>query len=237
MTPAMTLAELQSFGIDIDEPAYGRLERFVDLLLAENRKTNLTAIRERADAWLVHVCESLAVLPLLDDSSASSLIDIGCGGGVPGIPLACARPRIDVALLDATRKKIEACERIANGLRLSNVATIWSRAERAAHDPRYREQFEVVTARAVAALPLLAEYAAGFVQPGGRCIFFKTRQALERESSAAAGALRSCRLSHEQTLEYDLGPHGRRVVAVYRKLAALPSRLPRSPGQAKKRPL
>ena len=233
----MTLAELRELGLPIHADAHARLTTFVERLLSENEHINLTAVRDADDAWLVHVCESLTLLALLDEQQPSSLLDLGTGGGVPGLPLACARPELPVTLLDATRKKVEAADRIAGAIGLQNVKCIWGRAELQAHHPALREQFDVVVSRAVARLPLLVEFAAGFVRVGGRCLFFKTPGAMESEAREAAAALRACRLKFERAMSYSLGSHGERLIAIYRKTAPLPPNLPRPPGHAKKKPL
>ena len=160
----MTHAEMATAGFDIDESTHARLSRFVELLLEENTKLNLTAIRDADKVWPLHICDSLAIAPLIASAGAKRIIDLGSGGGVPGIPLACADPNLEVTLLDSTRKKIAALERIIAKIILANVATRWGRAETLAHELDLRESFDGLTARAVAALPLLIEYAAAFVR-------------------------------------------------------------------------
>ena len=234
----MTHAELRAAGYDLDPTAYGLLQRFADLLLAENRRLNLTAIRDAPSVWRTHICDSLALLPLLREIGAQTLLDLGTGGGLPGVPLACVAPDLHVTLLDATAKKLAAVERIVAALGLTNVTFACGRAETLAHDPRYREQFDALTARAVADLPVLLEYAAGFVRVGGVCLFPKTAAALETELPAAASAAEKCGLEWTGRREYVLpGEPTARTVAIYRKLRALPANLPRAAGRPKKRPL
>ena len=213
----MTQAEMTAAGFDLDQSAHARLSRFVELLLEENTKLNLTAIRDADKVWPLHICDSLAIAPLIASAGAKRIIDLGSGGGVPGIPLACANPSLQVTLLDSTRKKIAALERIIAGIKLPNISTQWGRAEELAHEPDFRESFDGLTARAVAALPLLIEYAAGFVRTGGRCWFSKSCD-VENEIAAAAKSAKACRLQLVKSHRFSLpGEHGERLILEYEK--------------------
>jgi len=231
----MTLAELRAADCDVDAAAYARLKRFVAGLLEENRCVNLISSASAAQVWPVHICDSLALLPLVQERSIRTLLDLGSGGGLPGVPLACVFPTIQVTLLDATRKKLAAVERVAAAVGLTNVRWAWGRAEVLAHEPAYREQFDAVTARAVAELPELVELAAGFVHPGGDAWFFKTLAAGATEVAAAQHAAGACAMEHVESRRYRV-PHSRseRVIVVYRKCGALGPDLPRRPGRPRK---
>ncbi|MBU0638471.1 MAG: 16S rRNA (guanine(527)-N(7))-methyltransferase RsmG [Planctomycetes bacterium] len=233
----MTLAELTAAGFVVDAEPYQRLARFVSALLDENRKLNLTAVRTEPEAWAIHICDSLAVLPLLQQWSQGhegearrvrradhSLLDLGSGGGVPGIPLACARPELHVTLLDAKRKKVAAAQRLADGLGLKNVSTVWGRAEQLACRSAYHEAFDFVTARAVAKLPVTLRYAARFVRPGGWCILYQSCRAVAEHVPAADDVARECGLARVETRPYALpDPHGQRVLVVYEKQPSAPA--------------
>ena len=233
----MTRAELAAAGYDVDEPAHAQLDRFVALLLEENRRLNLTSIRDARQAWVTHVCDSLALVPLVRAGCVDGLLDLGSGGGVPGVPLACVCSDLHVTLVDSTRKKLAAVERIVTELGLANVEYAVGRAETLAHQPACRERFDAVTARAVAELRVLLEYAAGFVRPGGWCWFFKTRAACAGEVQAAQRAAQTCALEFVEARPYALPERGgRRVIVVYRKRDPLRADLPRSAGRPSKRP-
>jgi 16S rRNA (guanine527-N7)-methyltransferase len=234
----MTHAELNAAGFAVSPAAHARLARFVDLLLRENQRVNLTAIRSANDVWPLHVCESLALVPLVEALRPHRLLDLGTGGGLPGIPLACVCDGLEVTLLDATRKKLDAVGRIVAELGLPKVGTLWGRAEMLAHDQAHREAFDAVTARAVAPLPTLVEYAAGFVRPGGQCWFAKTPAAGQREVERARRATDSCRLAYVRTDGFHLPrERGERAVVIYAKRAPLPRDLPRRPGLPRRKPL
>lgn len=234
----MTRNELAAAGFALETTAYLRLAHFVDLLLRENQRVNLTAVRKPADIWRFHICESLALLPLIDQAEPQMLMDLGSGGGLPGIPLACVRDRLQVVLLDATRKKLDACDRMATELGLKNLDLLWGRAETLAHDDDLRESFDVVTARGVAALPTLIEYAAGFVRVGGQCWFSKPAESAEKDVAKARRAAGECSMKHVETRSFSLPDNrGERAVIVYEKHAPLRAGLPRGQGLPKRKPL
>jgi 16S rRNA (guanine527-N7)-methyltransferase len=234
----MTRDELAVAGFVVEPDAYARLERFVELLLRENQRLNLTAIRDADEVWRLHVCESLALLPLVDELGVRRLLDLGTGGGIPGVPLACVRADLHVMLLDATRKKLDAVGRIVAELELPNVETLWGRAETLAHDQVYREKYDAVTARAVAKLPTLVEYASGFVRVGGQCWFAKSLDAAQREVEEARRAAGQCALRYVNTHRFQLpGEYGERAVVIHEKRSALRKNLPRSQGHPRRKPL
>lgn len=234
----MTQAELSAAGFEVDAAGHARLARFVACLMTEGQRLNLTAAADEAELWRRHVCDSLALRPIVAEFGAQSLMDVGSGGGLPGLPLACVCPAVRVTLLDATRKKVEAIARMVRDVGLDNVRAVWGRAEARAHDASVREQYDLASARAVAALPTLVELAAGFVRVGGQCWFFKTAAALRTEAPAAESAARRCGLVHVATVGYQLpGEATPRILVGYRKTAPLDAALPRSPGRAAKKPL
>ncbi|MCA9245012.1 MAG: 16S rRNA (guanine(527)-N(7))-methyltransferase RsmG, partial [Phycisphaerales bacterium] len=158
----MTIQEIASWGFEMDAAAHQRLAAFVEALLDENTRVNLTAIRNPPDTWALHVCDSLALAAMLGESGAASLVDIGSGGGAPAIPIACVAPQMRIVAIDRVGKKVDAIRRICDRVGLTNVKAYHGRAEDLAHQPGLREQFDAVTARAVAPLPTVLEYAAGF---------------------------------------------------------------------------
>lgn len=234
----MTFEELVGAGYPVRQDAYERLAHFVALLEEENRNLNLTGIREQRAVWELHVCDSLSLVPLCGGTVPSRLLDLGTGGGIPGIPLACVWPECEITLLDATRKKLLATERIVGKIGLSNVQSLWGRAEALAHEAEYRERYDVVAARAVGPLPTVVEYSAGFVRRGGQCWFEKSVAAARRESEEARRAAGACGLQFVRIHQYRLpADHGERAVVVYEKRSLLRRDLPRQQGLPKRKPL
>jgi 16S rRNA (guanine527-N7)-methyltransferase len=234
----MTHEQLQAAGYDIDATAHARLAAFVDLLLAANERVNLTGVRDVAAVWQVHVCDSLALLPLVDRRNPRRLIDVGTGGGIPGVLLAAARPDLHVTLLDATKKKTDAVRAIITDLQLANADVVTGRAEALARDPALREAYDVAVARAVASLAVLAEYCAGFARIGGWCWFPKSTSGLETELAGAKRAAGQCGLGPAQSVAYRRpGEAEDRVIVTYPKRRPLPAGLPREVGRPRKQPL
>lgn len=234
----MTRDELAAAGCAVSEAAYQRIALFLQRLLALNEQINLTAIREPALAWRRHVCDALAATPLLPNRDDARVLDLGTGGGVPGVVLACVRPELSVTLLDATRKKLTAIEEIIAPLNLAAVRCAWGRAETLAHEAAEREKYAVVLARAVAPLRVLVELASGFVKPGGRLVLWKTRRELDAEQADAAKAIPACKLKRLERVDYRVpDDEVDRVLVVYEKRGPLPARLPRAVGTPGKNPL
>ena len=207
-----------------------QLEQFLELLLEANSRFNLTALRERGVAWERHVLESLRLVPLLGE--ARSLLDLGSGGGLPGMVLAIARPELAVTLLEASTKKARFLADASRALGLQNVVVDCRRAEHAAA-PRepLREHFDVVTARAVAALPVLLELSVPFVRVGGHILAVKGERASEELADAQA-AMHALHVELEKSER-----HPSATVLVLVKRGATPGQFPRRSGEPGRKPL
>ncbi len=141
---------------------------------------NLTRIADRASAEVLHVADALTLVNLLP-RQAHALADVGSGGGVPGIPLAIARPDVAVVLIESTRKKAEFLDRTARQLGLGNVQVRAERAEKLADG---RGRFDIVTARAVAGIEELIQWCLPLLRPGGRLLAMKGGRAMEELAAA-----------------------------------------------------
>ncbi len=175
----------QRAGISLTAEQIARLSQYLDLLLAGNETMNLTRITDRPAAEIQHVGDSLTLLPFMP-TGAFSLADIGSGGGVPGIPLAIARPDARITLIESTKKKADFLTRTAATLQLANVRVVPQRAEDAGNSG-LRQSFDVVTARAVATIDWLAEWTLPLVKVGGKALLMKgPRHADELPTAAKA---------------------------------------------------
>ena len=149
--------------------AQRKLDAWLDLLVKWNRVYNLTAIRDRAQMETHHVNDALAILPHLPHGDSLRVLDIGTGAGVPGIPIAIARPRWRVVLLDSNHKKIAFATQAAAELGLAHVTAVAARAE----SWRADAPFDVVVSRAYSDLASFATVAARHVAPGGAIVAMK----------------------------------------------------------------
>jgi 16S rRNA (guanine527-N7)-methyltransferase len=201
-------ARLAAIGVALDAAAEARLGDYLARLLAMNEQMNLTAIHDPAQAWEKHALDALTLVPLLAELSAGSrLVDVGSGGGVPGIPLAIARPDLKVTLVEATQKKAAFLSAVAEALGLANVSVRAERAEQLAGGD-LRGTFHAVTARAVGRLSVLVPLTAPFAKVGGLVLLVKGQRADEELAEAARVMVRE-HCAHEKTVDT---PTGRIVV-------------------------
>ena len=155
-------------------------------MLEVNKTMNLTAIKEEKAVVVRHFLDSLTIEPFLPKNA--KMLDVGCGAGFPSLPVGIFREDLAITALDSTEKRIRYVQSTAATLALPHFSAIAARAEALAHDPQYREAFDVVTARAVAALPVLAELCLPFTRVGGSFIAMKAARG-EEELSAAKAAI------------------------------------------------
>lgn len=163
-----------SAGIPLNREAAEKLSEFHLLLTDWNKRMDLTAVLEESEMVDRHYVDSLT--PLTADGlipMGAAVIDVGSGAGFPGIPLAIARPDIQITLLDAQQKRVRFLQEACAQLNLANVRAVHGRAEDAAHLMEYRENFGLALARAVASLPALLELLLPFVRVGGRALCWK----------------------------------------------------------------
>jgi 16S rRNA (guanine527-N7)-methyltransferase len=176
---------LTEIGVTLDEAVIARLGDYLARLLAMNEQMNLTAIKDPIEAWDKHVLDALTLVPLLADLGAGArLADIGSGGGIPGIPLAIARPDLQVTLVEATQKKATFLVAVAAALGLTNVSVRAERAEQLGKGD-LRGAFDAVTARAVGRLVMLVPLTVPFVRPGGLVLLIKGQRAEEELAEAS----------------------------------------------------
>jgi 16S rRNA (guanine527-N7)-methyltransferase len=215
-----------------------QVERYVGLLLDANQRVNLTRVVEPVEVARLHLLDALAALPLLDAAAPDDVVDLGSGGGVPAIPLALARPSVSWVLVDSVRKKSAMLASFAEALGLGNVTVLAERAEVLGRDPAHRERYALVTARACAPLPVLAELALPLARVGGRLLAWKgpLRDDDEelRRGRAAIGQVGGARPVVTPAGVAALGGH---TFVVVEKARPTHPRFPRRPGEPSRRPL
>jgi 16S rRNA (guanine527-N7)-methyltransferase len=219
------------------------LGAYRDALYQHNQHTNLTAVRDLPGIERRLIVESLRLvptirdLPRIDAIGRQSLIDIGTGGGLPGMVIAIACPELDVTLMDATGKKVAFLDTVIRNLSLSNAVTIHGRAEEIAREPKYRMQFDIGTARAVSSLPALLELGLPFLRTGGHLVLPKGT-AIDDELTAAerAGAILGGSVLSTALLP-DAGSSIETRLVIVRKTSTTPRTYPRRTGVPAKSPL
>ena len=213
-----------------------KLQRYRALLLEWNQRFNLTAITDDEGIALRHFVDSLMVLQVLP-INPTRLIDVGTGPGFPGIPLKIARADLTVTVMDSVAKKVKFCDEVIRQLGLKGIRAEQGRAEEVAHQPAYREQFDGVTARAVAALPTLVEYLLPFAKVGGMCIAMKGSDA-EAEAAQAENAIRTLGGKLNRVVPVVLpGLPDKRSLIVIDKIAPTPVAYPRQGGMPRLAPI
>ncbi len=223
---------LKKYGSKTDPQLF---ERLADIILEWNEKINVTAVRDRKEFMEKNVADSLELLAVPEFSTAERILDLGTGGGFPGLPLAAACPEKRFVLADAVGKKLKVVADAAERLGLENVSVMHARAEDMGRDPSLRESFDLVTARAVAAMPVLAEYCLPFARVGGCFAAFKTAASAE-EIEGAAGALK--KLGGGEPVLIPSGSEGSgHLIAVVPKLSRTPDKYPRKAGTPSRDPL
>ena len=187
-------------------------EKLFELQTAYNQHTNITRISTKEDFYIKHIEDSLALLPFVE---RGRLVDIGTGGGYPGIPLAIERPELLVTLNDATQKKVKYLQSVIAELPLLNARAVWERAEKLNKQKEHYEQYDVVTARAVAEIQELIQLAAPFLRKGGRALLMKAKN-VEAEIAAAEKTAKKNRMALEKVHKYRLAEMDRAIV-IYKK--------------------
>lgn len=232
-SPLLRYAEEKSIAL----PAHvsEQLNTYAALLLEWNEKINLTAITEPKEVIEKHFIDSLSLLHYYEPKQGESLLDVGTGAGFPGMVLKILRPDLSVTLLDGHAKRFLFLEDLQNRLGLT-VTNLHARAELAAKETCYREQFDLVTARAVARLPILAEYCLPFVKPDGVFFAMKGPDGAE-ELSEAATAISLLGGGAPSLFTERLPGNHTRVFIRISKQSKTPGKYPRASGQIKKKPL
>ncbi len=238
-------AKIEGFGIELEEAEIKQLGKYLAALMDVNTRTNLSAIRDEEQAWERHIFDALTLVAVLGElpetEGRKKIIDVGSGGGLPGIPLAIVMPGVDFVLLDATKKKTDFIANCVEWLGLTNVEVINGRAEGLGQDKGrkvlqgyeggHRESYDGAMARAVGKVAMIAELTVPLVKVGGLVVLTKGEKAGE-EVAEAKKALHMLHTHHVGTVET---PTGR--VVVLEKQRATPKMYPRKDGEPKRVPL
>lgn len=228
------LANCQSIDVSIPQERLPLFQRFYELLLTANQTMNLTRITAPQDFLDRNLLDSLTISPLIPRNSW--VADIGSGAGFPALPLAMARPDLEITAVESVGKKCKFIQETAEALGLDNLTVLNLRSEQMARNLEYRERYNVVTARAVASLPTLLELCMPLVKVNGAFIAMKGQNA-DAELHASRKALQVLSTHHMKTRSFDLEPLQGSRVLVFEKAARTQDAYPRGSGLPGKKPL
>lgn len=226
---------LPEYGLSLGEEALAGLETYAAVLRDWNQRMNLTAITDDEGIAVKHFLDSLALLRYLELPQGAQVADVGTGAGFPGVVLKIARPDLRLTLIDGHGKRITFLEALLGELGFS-AECLHLRAEEAGRKPELRERFDLVTARAVAGMNVLAEYCLPLVKRGGVFAAMKGPEP-EEELSAAKKALRVLGGAETELQSYRLPNGDGRTLIMVRKTAPTPEAYPRCSAKIAKQPL
>lgn len=226
-------------GLQVSPAQASQFHAYRSLLLEWNRRTNLTAITDSEEVDRRLFLDSMLLLPALDSAlqltapNPQRMIDFGSGAGFPGLPIKIMRPDLDITLIEATGKKVAFLEACIAEIGLDRVTTLHGRAEDFARNPAFREQFDIVTARAVASLPALLELGMPFLRISGRALFPKGLDIATELSTAEAAAP----IVGGQVVASRVLPGNQTTLVAVAKVSATPRKYPRRAGIPAREPL
>ena len=225
------LKEFDKCDISLSKEQGEKLLKLYDFLVEYNEKVNLTAITDFEEVVIKHFVDSILPFSKLSIDKGASFIDVGTGAGFPSIPLLIYRPDLEGTLLEALNKRCvfleAACELVG-----VKAKVVHGRAEDYAKDKR--EQFDIATARAVAAMPVLCEYCLPYVKTGGRFVALKS---VNENSDESENAIKILGGKTEQILDYEITNGDNRRLFIIKKISQTPTKYPRNPSMIKKKPL
>ena len=237
MKPETFYSLLDQQNINLTDQQQFQFERYFELLVEWNQKINLTAITEKEEVYLKHFYDSIApILQGLIENQEIKLLDIGAGAGFPSLPMKILYPQLDVTIIDSLNKRINFLQLLAEELNLEGVHFYHGRAEDFAQEKKFRAQFDIVTARAVARLQVLSELTIPFLKVGGKLLALKASNVPE-ELTEAKNALNLLFSKVEDNISYTLPNGDPRYITIVEKKKETPNKYPRKAGLPNKRPL
>ena len=225
----------QKINIQLEEKQINQFYTYMNLLLQWNEKINLTAITDPNEIILKHFIDSITIMSYLEKNK--NIVDVGTGGGFPGIPVKIVNEKINMTLLDSLNKRINVLKEIINTLNLDNISAIHARVEEFGQNKENREKFDIATSRAVAKLNILSEYMLPLVKVGGKCICMKGPDIDEEiEESQKAIELLGGRI--DEIKKFTLPESNlERTIIVISKIKHTANKYPRKPGMPAKEPI
>lgn len=237
MTPEEFKQALAELGFNLTPAQEQQFQLYFKLLVEWNEKINLTALTTEADVYEKHFYDSVVLGNYEELDPKGSLCDVGSGAGFPSLPLKIIYPELKVIIVDSLNKRIKVLEDIVAQLGLEDVKLYHARAEEFGQNPEFREQFDCVTARAVARLNILSELCVPLVKVGGKFIALKAKQG-QQELVEAQKALKTLGAKYVEVFHFALPiSQETRELYIFEKVNKTPKKYPRKPGIPNKLPL
>ncbi len=233
--PSLFAEDCKKLGVSVSDEMLEQFEKLAFLLTEQNKTMNLTAITDPDGIAVKHFADSVSALAAFDFPQGAKVLDVGTGAGFPSIPLLIARPDLDMTMIDSTAKKLKYVASTVESLGL-NAQVLHTRAEEAGQNKEYREKFDIVCSRAVAALNVLCEYCLPFVKVGGVFLAMKAAKAQE-EMADAKNAIKTLGGKIIDEKSFSLSDGGERTIIVIKKISQVPPKFPRVSAQIAKKPL
>lgn len=222
------------FNIELTDEMIKQFMKYKSLLKEWNEKINLTAITEDREIIIKHFVDSLTIAKYIPENAY--MIDVGTGAGFPGIPIKIFRKDVKIVLLDSLNKRLNFLNEVVKELGLEGIETVHGRAEDVGNDPKYREKFDVSTARAVANMATLSELCTPFIKVGGKFICMKANA--DEELEKAHNAVKILNIKQENIEKFKLEDiDSDRTIIIFLKEKATPKQYPRKAGTPAKQPL
>ncbi|MBA4537657.1 16S rRNA (guanine(527)-N(7))-methyltransferase RsmG [Bacillus aquiflavi] len=224
-------------GISLSSRQLQQYELYYELLVEWNKKINLTAITNKEDVYLKHFYDSISAAFYFDFNKPFHICDVGAGAGFPSIPIKIAFPNLHVTIVDSLNKRITFLKHLANMLSLENVEFIHDRAETFGKRREHREAYDIVMARAVARMSVLAEFCLPLAKVGGTFIALKGASGLEElEKGKKAVALLGGKINNIHSFLLPI-EESERTIMMVNKIKQTPKKYPRKPGTPNKDPI
>ena len=237
MNEQQFIEALKAKGIELTETQIAQFKKYFELLVEWNEKMNLTAITDLEGVYLKHFYDSISTSFYFDFTKVQSVCDVGAGAGFPSIPIKICFPHLHITIVDSLNKRITFLTHLSEELGLSNVSFVHARAEEFGQNTKYREQFDVVTARAVARLSVLSELCVPLVKQGGYFVALKAAAGQE-ELKDAKKAIATLGIELKEEYSFTLPvEESERTLYIFDKVKQTPKKYPRKPGVPNKTPI
>ncbi|KYG89815.1 16S rRNA methyltransferase G [[Bacillus] sp. KCTC 13219] len=237
MNEQQFIEALKAKGIELTAAQIAQFKKYFELLVEWNEKMNLTAITDLEGVYLKHFYDSISASFYFDFTKVTSVCDVGAGAGFPSLPIKICFPHLKITIVDSLNKRITFLNHLSEELHLENVEFVHARAEEFGQNAKYREKFDVVTARAVARLSVLSELCVPLVKEGGQFVALKAA-AGKQELADAKKAITTLGITLKEEFLFELPvEESERTLYIFNKVKSTPKKYPRKPGVPNKTPI